>query len=322
MTHSTKCSNNYYIAGPGTATHDLVCNPLTSCNSSQTPYDLNHPTNGTATGDRICCMYSHINHAVIDSANGWPNTSGRTEECLVMSGTISIKGNFPPPLPLVRVESDLYVTGTNLTNLSMLGDLESVGWGINISDNPSLTTLAGLEQLEHISLDIRIANNPVLNSVAALNNLKTFGDPTSNWPATLTILSNPALPIINIFNGLTYLKEGEVIITDNAGLGVIYGFEQVEHLATVHIGHNNNLISILGFNDLKTLDGDDWTLVLTENPRLTNISGFSSLQSVSPVGKFAIMRNGSLCPSRATALAAQAGVTNLDWIFENFGNCL
>jgi hypothetical protein len=117
------------------------------------------------------------------------------------------------------ITGSLFISGignspTNITDLSPLNKITTIGGFFQLYLNPLLTNINGLSNLKIISSyllidnnftsitqDINILNNAVLNDISALKNT-TFA-PADGYG--LTIFNNPALSVCNLPNFCSYL---------------------------------------------------------------------------------------------------------------------
>ncbi|MFH0893406.1 MAG: hypothetical protein V2A54_03130 [Bacteroidota bacterium] len=74
-----------------------------------------------------------------------------------------------------NIEGDVTITGENITNLTGLNVLASIGGDFYIEDNAKLTSLEGLESLNFIGQDLGINRNVVLKSLSGLVVLSYIG---------------------------------------------------------------------------------------------------------------------------------------------------
>lgn len=170
---------------------------------------------------------------------------------------------------------------SNLTNLDDLLNLTTINGDLQIITNSSLTNLNGLSGLETVSQSLRVTNNDALISLNGLNGV-------SNVSGEIRFFGNEVLTEITGFSNIT----GPLLnleINNNNSLVTIDGFNSLNNVSGIYISLNTSLESILGFSSLTTVT--DAALSLQVNPLLTNISGFSQVQSVF---QLSIVSNASL----------------------------
>jgi hypothetical protein len=210
----------------------------------------------------------------------------------------------------------------NLTSLTGLDNVTSIGGDLQIYENESLASLSGLENINASSIsNIWITNNPILSVCHIQNICECLADPHdgigiyNNGPGC----NNPhevadscgfelqCLPFgeynfrsqANVDSFPSYYSNcnnlaGNVWIDgdDIINLDSLYGIDTIE--GRLFICGNNNLSSLNGLNNLKTILGE---LIigyseLGGNPGLTNMMGLNNLTSVS--GGITIMLNSGL----------------------------
>ena len=131
--------------------------------------------------------------------------------CTTITGSLFISGigNSPTNItdlsPLNKITTiggffQLYLNPL-LTNINGLSNLKNISSYLLIDNNSGLTNLNGLSNLTSITQDINILNNAVLNDISALKNT-TFA-PADGYG--LTIFNNPALSVCNLPNFCSYL---------------------------------------------------------------------------------------------------------------------
>src|SRR5690606_9775852 len=137
--------------------------------------------------------------------------------CTEVSGNLTIQGanitDLTPLSNLTSVGGYLYIgSNSNLNNLDGLSNLTSVGGFLYIGSNSSLTDLDGLSNLTSVGADLVIRSNSSLTDISGLENINpsTFNH--------LEIKDNPNLSVCNLENFCTYLAgSGPRTILGNAG---------------------------------------------------------------------------------------------------------
>src|SRR5690606_15639211 len=89
-----------------------------------------------------------------------------------------------------EVSGNLTIQGANITDLTPLSNLTSVGGYLYIGSNSSLTNLDGLSNLTSVGGFLYIGSNSSLNNLDGLSNLTSIG-------ADLVIRSNSSLTDIS-----------------------------------------------------------------------------------------------------------------------------
>lgn len=318
----------YIIYNPSLATCDIqvLCNYLLNPSGSINIYHNaqgceNPPEVAANCGFTMPCMpfgnYYFYNQADID--NFQINYPGCTE----------IQGNI------------LIGYNSNITNLTALSVLTSVGGGLEIKLNDALTSLTGLEYLTSIGGYLYIIQNPALSSLTGLNNLTSIGNDfaiTTNFSlaslaelegltsigSNLTISFNNSLTNLTGLEGLTSI-DSDFLITNNPALISLSGIDSITFIGgTLKIMGNNTLTNLSGFENLtyagnlsiwadhaltmlsglENLDSIGGYLAIGDNPAIDNISGLESLKTVG--GLMNIYHN--------TALTSLTGLESLNYI--------
>src|SRR5690606_24969062 len=106
-------------------------------------------------------------------ATNYPN-------CTEVSGNLTIQGanitDLTPLSNLTSVGEYLYIyNNSSLTNLDGLSNLTSVGGFLSIHNNLSLTNLNGLSNLTSVGGYLRISSNSNLTNLNGLSNLTSVG---------------------------------------------------------------------------------------------------------------------------------------------------
>jgi hypothetical protein len=107
----------------------------------------------------------------------------------------------------------------NLTSLSGLDQLTSVGWSIIIADNPVLTNIDALSNLSYIPRALTISNNPSLINIDGLFNvtaINTGFSPPSTIGLNLTqnnsLTNLDGLTNLNILGGNTRIIDNNILL--------------------------------------------------------------------------------------------------------------
>lgn len=217
----------------------------------------------------------------------------------------------------------LIISNNNeLTSLSGLEGITSVGGSLEIERNYSLTSLAGLENISPASIyALRITHNQNLSDCEIQNICDYIADPSG----TISIYYNAAgcdnpheiadncgfslscLPYGNYYflsqadvdsfpsnysNCNNLAGYMEIVSDDIINLDSLYGIDTIR--GSLFICGNNNLSSLNGLNNLRTIQGD-LSIGYWEyggNPGLTNLTGLNNLVYIS--GGVIILENSGL----------------------------
>ncbi len=136
----------------------------------------------------------------------------------------------------------------NITDLTPLSTLTSVGGTLNIRFNTALTSLAGLNALTSVGGILQISSNTGLISLAGLDNLTSLG-------GDLSIHSNSVLTSLAGLDPLISVS-GNLIITDNYGLTSLSGLDALTSVGGyLYIRFNFDLLSLTGLDALTSVGG-------------------------------------------------------------------
>ena len=158
--------------------------------------------------------------------------------------TQSQVNNFPTNYPgCTEVGVSITISGSNITNLNGLSQLQSITKSLFILNCPALTSLSGLSNLTNISVELTIDNCDALTTLNGLQNLPFIG-------GSLTISGNALLNNISALSGIDYIN-GVLQITQNPALTNLTGLENVTFTGRyLQINGNNGLTSIGSLSSL------------------------------------------------------------------------
>src|SRR5690606_26677244 len=151
-----------------------------------------------------------------DFATNYPN-------CTEVSGNLTIQGanitDLTPLSNLTSVGGYLRISSnSNLINLDGLSNLTSVGGYLRISSNSNLINLDGLSNLTSVGADLVIEYNPSLTDISGLQNIDPTSILSTYYGVGLYIVGNTSLSVCNLENFCTYLAgSGARDISGNAG---------------------------------------------------------------------------------------------------------
>lgn len=219
--------------------------------------------------------------------------------------------NFPNNYPgCTEVNVSVTVSGSNITNLNGLNQLQSITKSLFILNCSSLTSLAGLSNLSNIGVELTIDNCDALTNLNGLESLPFIG-------GSLTITGNAQLNDMSALSGVDHVN-GALDIAQNPSLTTLAGLENVTFTGRfLQITNNNALTSVSSLYSLTEVGNNAATngryLAIGSNPSLTAINGLTSLQSVGT--DFEISNNGILA-----SLNAFSNLTDVGGIFAITGN--
>jgi UDP-3-O-[3-hydroxymyristoyl] glucosamine N-acyltransferase len=212
----------------------------------------------------------------------YENISGNITNLSGLSVLTSIGGNF-------KIYGNVA-----LTSLSGLEGVDSIGGNLIIDDNDALTSLAGLEGSTFIGGSLFIDNNGGLTSLSGLEGLTSIG-------GDFRIYNNDALTSLTGLYGLTSLG-GNFEIRGNDALINLPGLELLISISTdLVIRDNNALNNLTGLEGLTSIGGN---FRIYANTALTNLTGLEGLTSIG--GYLKLEYNNSL-----TSLTELMGLTSI-----------
>lgn len=157
----------------------------------------------------------------------------------------------------------------DITDLSPLSGLTSIGAGLGIIENDALTNLNGLSALTSISGYLSIGSNTALANLDGLSGLPSV----EGW---ITIQNNRALIDIDGLSALTFVRQyfqinGSAVLTNLDGLSALTSVG-----GPLWIDENAALENVDGLSGLTSVEA----LWIRDNAGLTNLDGLSALTSV------------------------------------------
>ena len=188
------------------------------------------------------------------------------------------------------ISGSLFISGPDITNLTPLQNITSLGFLLEINTNPLLVSLEGLNNLESL-LQLKIRNNDALIDVSALGNIDTSFlieivnnnvlQEIANWNSfvsadQLFIIGNDELISLA---GLSSLDINDSItIEDNDSLQDLDGLQGILNLSNLNITGNAQLEDI---SALSNVEGNLFsTLIISLNDSLTNIDGLEGIENI------------------------------------------
>ncbi len=290
------------------------------------PGSLSIETNNALTNLDGFSKLSSVNHFNINNNPQLSNLNGFSS-LREISGDIYINEN--PELININALSHIDSIGANLwiqnndklVDLNAFASLTYIG-SLAIYENKNLANIDGLSNLKEIGTgmgsSVWISNNDALSHVDGFSSVKKIGGPVQ-------IKYNPALESINGFAELTEL-EGHIEVSNNDALTAVNGFKTLTKLSNSSFGvglilsQNPLLTTLDGFSSLKIIDGYARVFVeIGDNPLLTNINGLSQLTTISAGGRgvgVSIHRNAALknidgLSSLSTFIVGFSGALNI-----------
>ena len=212
-------------------------------------------------------------------------------------------------------------SGSDITQLDGLSNIQSIGGSLLISGLPNLTSLQGLQSLAVVEGSVSVLNNQSLSNTNGLSSLTGIeGDlliqnngsmsTLSGFSAlvsvggALSVSQSPNLLNLDGFAGLRSVGS-HLTIADNDRSGFnVGGLAAIESLGgDLVITDNAFLYDVAGLEAITVVGGD---LTIRDNLRLGNVDGLASLDVVT--GSLEVTSNQAL--SDCLALAPVLGFPN------------
>jgi hypothetical protein len=176
----------------------------------------------------------------------------------------------------------LEIEGDDIVNLNGLGDLVEVSRNLTILNNPALIDISGLSSVATVGNSLWIQNNDALTRLDAFSAISVVG-------GVLAVIYNDKLENLDGFSSLERTG-GTLSVSNNASLENVdglaslttVGFTEDFHQGWVNINHNPSLTDLDGLSGLvsvgnmRILSG----LTVQDNASLVDISGLSTLEAV------------------------------------------
>lgn len=235
----------------------------------------------------------------------------RFPDCTVLNslvvdsdGAASVINNLSALNQINTINEHVYITRTDITDLTGLGNLVSVGEGFRIYNNNTLTNFNGLENLTSIGGEFVIRNNSSLVKLIEPGSLNSIS-------GQLHIENNDALVDLTGLESLMSI-DGQLQIKGNSALVNLVGLENLTSITDdVIIISNPALLNLTGLNNLTSIDG---LLTINHNHNLASLSGLENLMHIPNLG---IANNSDLENIDALNNIDHTTLTNLS-ILNNF----
>lgn len=202
-----------------------------------------------------------------------------------------------------EIDSDIEINGTDITNLSGLSNITSIGGDLWIHSNSQLQSLSGLENVSSIEGKLWIIDNDAITNLIGLDNL-------SSVEGDLVISQNDNLQNLVGLGSLTSISQSLIIGGYEFGneydgidnLGSLSGINNLESIgADFVIQWNSSLVNFSGLENLLTIGGN---FQLEECYALENFTGLEGLISI----------GGEMYLQENFALKSLSGLENLNVI--------
>ena len=175
--------------------------------------------------------------------------------------------NFQQTYPYCQqIVGDVTIKGTDIKNLTGLGQINSFEGQLKINNNDSLESLNGLDEVTSIAGKFTINGNPMLNSLQHLSSLTHLGD-------RLQVTLNENLENFIGLEGLSWIASdlfigrGDFGPAGNPNLISLIGLENLDSVGgTIEI-KNNEMLSLCAIESIcNFIDDPDYdSLIVFEN---------------------------------------------------------
>jgi len=302
---------------PGTITNlDINHNDSLSTCEVQSICDYLTAPNGVAT--------IHSNAPGCNNPPEIAQACGNTMSCLTQ-GTYYFFyqteiDNFPINYPgCTELETDVLISGNDITNLLGLSGITSIDGNLQINNNPNLIDLSGLDNVESISGDISIYSNYSLISLTGLESMTSiegsldigYGPEGNSTLASLSGLDNVTSiggdlwirrcgELVNL-SGLENLMTigGRLNIYDNQYLASLNGLNNLVSIGgKFEVFHNSSLHNLIGLDSLTSIGGAIYAF-------FTSLTSFTGLENLTTIGGFMDIRFNN-------TLTSLSGFENID----------
>ena len=190
--------------------------------------------------------------------------------CSDVVGVLTISGadisDLTPLTALTSVGNDIIIDSNSiLTSLAGLNHIVSTGNKVEITNNPALASI-GLTALTQVGTDLTIDGNAVLTSLAGVSHVTSTGN-------QVRIQNNPLLTNV----GMTALTQvgTDLTIDNNAALKSLAGFNNIVSTGNqLRITNNTKLASLSGLGGFCAVGTD---LTVSGNPALAACWGIVRL---------------------------------------------
>lgn len=198
---------------------------------------------------------------------------------------------------------------SNITDISGLNYVTTVGSNLFIFRNPNLTTLNGLQNITEVGASLNITDNNGLTDLTGLNGLSSIGS-NLTFDNNYFILSLDGLGSIDAVPGRIYMANNQRLTN----------IEALSALTSVggdfDIRINLDLTSLAGLENLSSV-GEDF--ILMDNHELSDVSALN--HPVSIAGELEIKNNFALAECAVETFCTHLENDNQHDISNNLAGC-
>jgi len=182
----------------------------------------------------------------------------------------------------VKIGGAFITDFSDISDVSALQSLTTVGGNLLLVYNASLTNLNGLDQVKFVGGNVHIFDNLTLTNLQSLSQLKTVD-------GSFKVSGNPGLKDLR---GMQELIEvgGDVTISQNTALTTLKSLEKLTSVGGFFSILNNPALTHIG--ELRQLESVGQNLSITQNAALLNLQGLEGLDEIG--GDFNILQNVAL----------------------------
>ena len=208
--------------------------------------------------------------AAVGSSTVWAEVCPSTNYSLTTQAQVDALG----ATGCDAISGSLSIYGTDITSLSSLSGITSVGGALEISNTTALTNLDGLSGITSVGGVLNIYSNVVLTNLDGLAGITSVG-------GNLYIWGNDALTNLDGLSGITSVG-GFLYISDNAALTNLDGLSGLTSVGgSLDIRSNINLGDCVGIAPvLGWPDGPPDDLVVGAITVQSNTSGCNSVEEI------------------------------------------
>ncbi|MEK7253468.1 MAG: T9SS type A sorting domain-containing protein [Bacteroidota bacterium] len=263
------------------------------------------------------CLPAGINFSTQDQVD---NFQANHPGCSNILGDVAITGNQITNLTglnvLTSIGGDLRITFEGASLLG-LDNLTSIGGMFRIANNSFLTSLEGLNSLASVGGDFDVDENESLKSLAGMENLGWVGE-------DISITTNPDLESLSSLDSLVSIGES-ITIFKNPSLKSINGFRNLTSAGGIGISWNAALTHLDAFHKLVSISG---SLAFSQNQQLASLDSLSNLVSVGSASFFDVPDLSGLGNLQSVkyslTIGTNIGLTSLDGLqnLNHVGNTL
>ena len=208
---------------------------------------------------------------------------------------------------LLTIGGDLHIQfAWALSNLEGLDALTLISGDLILTGFNYLVSPDGLGALDYVGGDVLIQSLYTLTNINSLNNVDSIG-------GALVIEDNEALADINGLSNLDYVGSG-VYLTALSRVKNLSGLGSLESVGgSLFISSNDSLLHIADLISLKTINGNLW---LQSNPLLASLQGLDDIDPGSITGIY-IFNNDKLSVCEVESVCAYLANPSGATFFEN-----